>query len=276
MPANDGIPSYVESAIQSTARARLVLIVVVTTSVLAFGALWNSLSFSWISKHVDEARAQLEASGCIPKSGEPSSGEMKPLDRPTTNEVGYQRSLTCELLMDRFKNYRRVAIEQVQVIKVPFFGISIDVNDLGIVAGFTFVVILIWFRYSLSRELTNLRIVFRDGRELGELKTFYDLLAMGQVLTVPPMPEETRGRLWRWIPKALYIFPAVIQAGIMINDGLTWKTGWDLSKGHTIVLYALSLVFLVFIIILTVNCFGLAIDMDKEWKSAAEKAQIVN
>jgi len=269
----DRFESYIDAAVRSTARARLVLIVVVTSSALALGAWWNSVPFSWINSRVSVSRVQLKASGCEPKSVELSQEEKELLER-STRYVELRKALSCDLLRDWAQNLERVRIEQVMLIKVPFFGISIDVNDLGIIAGFTFVVILIWFRFSLSRELTNLRVVFRQGRDHDELKAYYDVLAMEQVMTVPHMREETRRGLWWWIPKALFFFPAAIEFIIMLNDARTWKIGLALNLEHTMLLYALGFVFFVLIMALTLNCVSLSRQVDREWGVTAAELGI--
>src|ERR1051325_5499773 len=48
---------FIEATIASAARFRRVLIVLIVTSILAFGAFWNAAEWSWINSRIHVARA---------------------------------------------------------------------------------------------------------------------------------------------------------------------------------------------------------------------------
>lgn len=86
----------------------------------------------------------------------------------------------------------RAYVDNVQWITIPVFGISIDVNDLGAVGGFSLFIIVLLLRFSLSREIKNLNVSFREAARHDKLSPFYHALAMRQVLTMPKMHGERR------------------------------------------------------------------------------------
>src|SRR5206468_12598531 len=59
----------------------------------------------------------------------------------------------------------RTYVDNSWVIRVPFFGFSFDVNDLGLLGGIGFLTILVCLRFCLSRELNNLRLSFDVARD---------------------------------------------------------------------------------------------------------------
>ena len=88
-------------------------------------------------------------------------------------------------LEDELADYRKVAVEQVSFVHIPFFGAVFDHNDMGMFGGFTVAVLLLWLRYSLARELSNLKLIFENPALRENRRRCYELLAMQQVLTVP-------------------------------------------------------------------------------------------
>ena len=80
------------------------------------------------------------------------------------------------------------------VIRVPFFGFSFDVNDLGFIGGIGFVIILVCFRLCLSREIDNLRLSFEQFQLCRQADCNFTL---GDVVTLfpqglPPSTERFR------------------------------------------------------------------------------------
>ncbi len=94
-----------------------------------------------------------------------------------------------ELWKGYLSSLDRLRTEKVLMIQVPIFGVSFDVNDLSLLGGFSFIIILLWFNFSLWRESMNLKIVFDEARKMGKLGTCYRYLLMRQLLMIPkPLP----------------------------------------------------------------------------------------
>jgi hypothetical protein len=177
------------------------------------------------------------------------------------------------LIANELENYRKLRIEQVRMVHIPFFSAALDQNDIGPFAGLTFVAVLLWLRFSKARELANLRLLFSDPPPLSEknLERCYELLAMQQVFTVPFVPRISERPRWRWVPKTLYFLPLPVYLLQMYFD---FTTVFDLSYygiGKARFLVIASSISLYLICFLTCKCFLLATDIDKEWDDASRK-----
>jgi hypothetical protein len=165
----------------------------------------------------------------------------------------------------------RARTNHVVLIHIPFFGTAFDVNELGLIGGFTFVVVLMWFRFTLWREYYNLCSTFEAcGNNQQDFEACYKYLAMNQVLTVPPtlFTREPRERPWGKIVRLLYLLPVLVQLAVVVNDCLTFHNGWLISKPNTIVSIAASVCFLALAALLTYWCFRLSAEIDREWDAA--------
>lgn len=178
--------------------------------------------------------------------------------------------------MDQVQSYAQKLessrIDNVVLIRIPFFGVVLDVNDLGALGGFTFIVILMWFRFSLWREYYNLRSTFKAAKDQ-DLEFCYKTLAMSQVLTVPPSLDnpQPRERPWGKVVRFLYFLPLSVQLTIFAYDCISFGFGWDISPFNTVVGYSWSLTFLFLSGLLTYWCCRLSSEIDKEWEDTAER-----
>lgn len=108
--------------------------------------------------------------------------------------------------------------DKVLFLEVPFFGIAIDVNSLGAVGGISLIVILSLLRFSLSREIKNLNLSFRQAFYQGKLCEFYHWLAMRLVIVVPDMEGETKNQALSAGAKHICLLPLLV---------IIWGVGYD-------------------------------------------------
>jgi hypothetical protein len=217
--------------------------------------------------------------------------------------------------LQQFIQYlERVHAERVLMFQIPIFGVLVDVNDLGFFSGLAFTIILIWFRFSLRREYTNLKTVFEKARKKGKLERCYDYLAMRQVLTLPwtatdpptvpftpdrsikrfgnyvkeilfrqlPMlfiekPEKSRRNVWIWARTFLFCMPIIVQFLVLLNDAQTLDVG-GISKSKTEVLiwFAIGILLFISVSFLTARCYSLSRLLDKEWNNTYEEIVKLN
>jgi len=282
-----GINSYVEAATSSSDRGRVVLLVLITASVLSFMAFWNTRQGSWLNSRLHMAR--IVETGCPSNADKPDwdqvRNRLQPDDRaflPQAREFYENRHIhSCAQLAELVKDLEDVQTKEINFIKIPFFGVQLDVNDLGMLGGFALAVAVIWFRSSLAREYENLKLCFdtarfqdkAQGNEL--LQACYELLAMRQVLTTPRslvgQPPSTRSFLWSQLVLALYWLPLGVQAAIVYTDLRTSPLGWSVSHGNTIFVYSVETSFLLLIFFVTFSCRNLAKDIDNLWDKVAEE-----
>jgi hypothetical protein len=123
---------------------------------------------------------------------------------------GVTDSPTSQFRKDLQQSTVRGYVENVRFIRAPFFGIAFDVNDLGIIGGIGFIIILLLLRHSLSREIKSLKMSFREAVNHGHLYHFYQALGMKQVFTVPDMRGEKRNRFLAVSPKIVCLLPILI------------------------------------------------------------------
>ena len=180
------IDSYINASASSSKRGRNVLFVIVTASILVFTAYWNSRQQSWINSRVRVARYTV--------TWFPFSDAVKSTIQSHDDSLKFDRAKafaqlrgfnTIEEARRTLEELRRLQLEYVPFLKIPFFGVIVDVNDIGVLGGFTFAVLLMLFRFSLARELENLTLLFKEAEKRGKLINTYKLLSMMQVLSVP-------------------------------------------------------------------------------------------
>lgn len=302
----DYLAPYIDGTITAATRFRRVLIVMITASVLAFGAFWNSWEGSWPNSRVEVAHDaneyfklmdQLEGIETQLRELKKKEEQGQPLLAESTVRTGLEedkkRTVGKIVELDNAKKWldlKRIRnkdelksfaekletarLDNILLIRIPFFGVNFDINDLGMLGGFTFVVILMWFRFSLWREYFNLHSTFKEADD-EHLEFCYKTLAMGQVLTVPPTlykrqpPQQPVGRVVR----LLYFLPVAVQLAIFTYDLYSYKTGWVISKFNTSVSIITSFVCLLLSGFLTYWCFDLSRKIDNKWRATAKRIQ---
>jgi hypothetical protein len=276
--------TYIEASVRTTTRSREILILIIIVSVLVFGAFWNSRQGSWINERLRILSAAKEykdrektLAGL--QRGTPEYIEAKiDLNKPRFADAAHflalrPGSLPDAAAVEKMKNkLEEIETEHVLYLKLPFFGLFMDVNDLGLFGGFTFIVLLLWFRSSLWHEAQNLKISFREAESYDDLQFCYEALSMQQVLAAPRLPGDPSGpRGWRWIIYGLLALPMVVQGIVFLHDGFSFQYGWSVSPRNTIIGTTISTLFLGAILWLTAMCVGLLRQIAKQWNVAAER-----
>lgn len=226
MPIRDrlDIRDYLEASSDASERTRIIVIVMIIACVVVFAGLLNSVQSQWMHRRMlnlgdingDYTRSKL---GPYPDRGRFNNNDDF-VDAKRRYETRYAE--LCEAV-------ERAYVDTSFTIRVPFLGFSFDVNDLGLMGGVGFLVILSCYRFFLTRELNNLRMSFEEARALGmdHLEEFYKLLAMRQVFTVPVTKHINRTWFLAIAPKVLSWIPLLIYLGVVINDV---KTSWIIGS----------------------------------------------
>jgi hypothetical protein len=262
---------YVDAAADSTTRARRVLIVIITVSVLVFAAFWNSRLVSWQNSRLGMAQAAV-----LYKVWDRGNRPVRPGPEreafDNARSFAAERGLSGEREIEEYEGYlQKAQIDNVQTLHVPVFGFSFDVNDLGMLGGFALVVSLMWFRFSLNRERDNLELVFREAAETGCLAESYTLLAMRQVLTVPRLGGVKERHFWKKLPALLFALPFLCQLTVCTHDIMTRGRGETVSPWSTSVLYVTESLFLALLGVLTIASYRLSSEIERRWDKEAEE-----
>jgi hypothetical protein len=299
---DDKLKAYVEAAGNSSRRCRLTAMIIITASILALMAWWNSLPSSWSNQRVrviDDSLAWWPlADTNKPMLISPDDSERFfyrfvtaqkfvarkfdiPEDNLKTSVVNSNRLGQIKSILGGMQgDWHRLQAENVMTIHVSVFGVSLDVNDLGLFAGFTFLILLTIMHFTLCRELENLKYVFQaaeesktDGDKI-DLFACYELLAMQQVLTIPHSKQRLAAWHLRWIPNVFLLFPFAIEFLILGNDWHTRGIGNAISDVKTLLLFVFGFTFFVLTGLITGFCLYKRHEINKEWD--AEFARLSN
>ncbi|HBB88637.1 MAG TPA: hypothetical protein DC047_13585 [Blastocatellia bacterium] len=254
------------------------MIVMISASVLVFVGFWNSRpGGGWLDQRINVRKDALKffEPGFDPQGPKMTLQEKERYARAKQflDNANFDISNVDdkEQILDEVKELRKVRIEKIRLIQIPFFGAVFDMNDMGIFAGITFTIVLLWFRYSMSRELRCFRLAFKEARDQGQLRLCYDLLAMQQVMTVPPMYGQKLKKTWVLIAKALFFIPLLILA---VQFRLNWVSrsyGYVLSEKLMNILLIVNGVSLIIAAILTWHCLAISLRADRLWKEVARE-----
>lgn len=247
---------FAEAARESSRRTRTLLVVLVVACVLAMVGFLNSLESGWMLQRV---RAASDPAG--------DYIEQK-LELPSLLNPAAHDALQGAII--------RAYIDNAMTVRVPFFGVAFDVNDLGLLGGLGFVTILVLLRFSLRTEIASLRIAFKVAAREAEgdpmrLEAFYDLLAMQQVLTLPRMRDARIGwaihrpPVLRAVPKLICFLPVIVYSMVGLNDYQSQHVANVINPLHTRILLAYTGVLWALILVLATWCFIRLLRIDRIW-----------
>ena len=196
---------------------------------------------------------------------------------------------------DGFEQTRRAFINGTLSIDLPFFGLAFDVNDLALLSGLGFTLLLLAISFNVYREHHNLRslldwVACMPGRTNAErcLKLrIYQATANLNVLTVPPevmgcnqcrdegLDQFRRGQRWVFLvlSRVLYLLPVALHFSIWRNDTLTQAHGFALEPERMPGFTALSTFFLISISVLTAVALFSVIRVESLWVTFAGKVR---
>lgn len=123
-------------------------------------------------------------------------------------------------------------LEHINLVRVPFLGISFDVNLLGFYGGLTLAGLYLLLYFSFVREHRNLKILFRRAWVDDRFHNyyFYEFVSMHQVLSVPKKLFESNKRnesLLRNMPFIGLIVPGLIQFLVVMYDWHSYQIGLE-------------------------------------------------
>lgn len=264
---SDSLKIALEGASDSASRCRIVSYALVTASVLAFMAFWNSVSWSWVSERQKALTAAVDG-WADPKSPDYQIGKKLVEGRfGLTNYYGSpgQSNLLGDLKLMRIR-IDTLRDNEVRWVKIPVFSVGFDVNDLGMFAGIGFSILLVLLAFSQRREFKNVKAYFKLAEEEAIQPLAYRLLAMRQVLTIPP-GESERGVPVGWrILQLLPVFvPLLVQLCIVVNDFATLGNGFAWSSSRTNVMIGVNSVSALLVGTLTILCVSYRRNINDYW-----------
>ena len=254
---------YVEASHDAAKRTRTVTIILVVACVLISIGWYNSFQWSWTRYRVRQAFDLGDVS--IYKI-------LNPTNPPTNNNDPEAMLYRTQLQYATVNEY----VQNVRFVRIPFFGIAFDVNDLGTIGGLALLTIFLLLRYSLSREIKNLNVSFEESVLHNRLCAFYHALAMRQLFTVPHMKGETRNWKLARLPEFVAITPAIIfSLGVAYDFYSTFVLGVFGFKSVSFTLICES-VWLGLIWMVALKCLGRKRHINGIWEKYWERMSAEN
>lgn len=294
------IQDYLNASGEASSRTRAITLALVVACVLTFIALLNSLQNSWMLKRLERLRHgdseylarhigtvpkiedyrkkwlgsyqrdQIQYESTHPESAANASDAPNRTWYEQQGKEEYERE--AKMYEARYQtflmNTSRALVDTRFLVRVPFFGITFDINDLGSLSGIGLITLLGFFRLSISNELENLKLSFRHVRKLGKLAEFYRLLSMKQVLTTPHLPDRRVGWFHMYVPKLIYFLPLGVYFSVVMHDIDTNNLGFQIDNARTLFVLASDVVFLVIVLALSIVAFQRTRDVDRQWSNA--------
>ena len=273
----DILLEYIRTARDSALPPRVLLFVVVLMSIVSFFSCWNSRPSAWPTARIRAIRSACEIlDSNRPVSDIPVDDLQKYIAiRETTGMVTQEEK---ENLREILRTLETARTETIRIVRIPFLGVTFDINDLGLFSGIAFVLGLTMFRYSLHRELQNIQLAFGKAEQLDRNNPdhpcfhqahCFDLMSMGQVAQVPPSRATTGATPahWRHATKVGLFLPILVQCYLLINDLSTYRQGMAMSTNATLFVLIGSTASLLLIAVLTYSAGGVWIAIEKEWRT---------
>jgi hypothetical protein len=177
------------------------------------------------------------------------------------------------------EEYLRQFVGRAVMPSSPIPGVSMDVNDLGLVGGIALVLLTLVMLFCLLREHENLQLALYKVRQLcmedGEgyargdsrANLLYHALAMGQVLASPPTLARWRRRGILRHFGLIYFTPVGVQLWVFANNWHTRNVGAQYGVDVNSSLW-LQAVLLIVISLLSLSALLTSRAMAKRWKRA--------
>ena len=304
---------------ESSKRARWIVFILQLAVIVVLASLWQQADSNWLQQRLYAAQDLVRVLSCQPDKvyGETVVNEAKKsMDRgPSLTLTGgaeyFDSKYSCAAVMKddaRIKraykyqkdwgfslteakknvsDLQQLMVNRVLGVSFPVLGVVFDVNDLSLLAGVTFVILLSWFHFALRRQNKNITHVFDIARKADLsgsepdncLSETYYLLAMTQVLTIPPAEEKDTqkptflmkmGRL-----SSLIMWTSVVaQALVLIDDGLTMARGNTLSPTVNYIESGLAALLWFYLIVRTNECYKIMATNQTVWNEAFRDAHI--
>jgi hypothetical protein len=295
---------YLKASGDASTRTRAVLALIIIASIVTGVAIRNSMQSSWMMHRVSEmASPGLSADDCPSPMSNPSPDTPYLKDYigcfPTASGCAgacasgeTSRRHFYEVRYDHMIEAMTQAVVETRfIVHVPILGVALDVNDLGYFSGVAMTILLIWFLFSLRTERRTLTLSFDEAEQRGILASFYKLLAMRQVMTLPPWPVEVRppflprkmfgvfpfnvasGRYWG--PKLLTLFPLGVYVWLFVHDYWTSFIARRL-EAQLVPLLICEVLFCLWILYLTFQIFGILTEIDELWSHYGAKLDVAS
>jgi hypothetical protein len=302
---------------ESSKRARWIVFILQLAVIVVVASLWQQADSNWLQQRLYAAQDLVRVLSCQPGAiyGTTLVDQINKTEAPALTTRHDPDSLdakySCAAVLSNAARLKRAQkyqndwgfslaearknvgdLQQLMVNRVlgvsfPVLGVVFDVNDLSLLGAVTFAILLSWLHFAVQRQRKNVAHVFSiaenadlSGNETGNcLSATYYLLAMTQVLTIPPKEEKEAGTptLLKKISRlpSLIMWTAVIaEVMVLVDDAMTMTRGNTLNSTVNYVESGLATLLLFYLIVRTRACYRIMGDTQMVWNDAFRKACI--
>ena len=241
---------FLEACNRSAESSRRPLAILVVSYVIVFCAIWNSRDNCWHNSFIKSAGAAiawLEAPPAVKEN--PTAGSRLDLGRTFVHTYGVDDP---KLLAWAIDTIRTDQVEKNLFFELPFFNVSVHINDLGVLSGLAFMLLLIWYRQCLAHLLLCTRIALRThcGADAAATR---QLIAMHQFLTIPT-PDPTGVRPARATQLLLLVPSALLQTYLLWTNWTTRPLAFALGARYALPILGLTTLFSLIVVVLVSDC----------------------
>jgi hypothetical protein len=282
---DDSVTRICEVSNSSSSNTRNIWYIIVIVSTLSFAEFWNTHPKNLSSERVDYYKKEFLT--LMPEIAADSALKGRSLD---TSKINFELQ-TAKNMLDIFT---RLDIQNGN-IQIPILGNYFDIADLGLFAGFAFVVLLLILKFILLRKVMNLKKAltaisarYSDDAEaalfagyhgvdplakttlysinLYRRRYHYDILCMNEIFTVAPEKIPVvwfSDRTIEWCRKKVFFIPLVVFVLIVSNDiaGI-WLYGWGIYKANHIFLLVINALYLYLVYAFAVRCTAKSVEIE--------------
>jgi hypothetical protein len=249
------LQDYLDSTGEAAKRTRLVTVVLVIATLLVFASVLDSQQTNWMHARLVHLRSINDDYTALKLGARPTG----------TDSADIQERIYEDNYRGMWDAVYKTYVDNAWVVKVPFFGFTFDINDMGFVAGVGFIIILACLLFCLTREVDNLQLAFSQARKVSKLAEFYQLVAMRQVFTVPESGQGTPSKVLTYSPKLIPWFSLLVYSSVAINDFRSRAVGRMLSNERYFLLVGFEVISLLLIMTLAYHASAALRRLDTIW-----------
>jgi len=256
------IDHIVRAFVASSDRVRYVIIAITVASILIFTGHYNGMKESWFNSRLSLARLALDI-----KAWQNTPDRFVTPEEKAARSWAEQKKLQREEdVRDQIRLLEEFRVDHFLILRMPIFGISFDVNDLGLLGSIALLTILLMLVFAMTRQAENLYLSLWKVKDIWRAEKcpdrsdsaanlVYHSLAMSQHFSNPPTLARWKiGRL-QSLTNILLLVPLLVQGWGLWLDWSTRDLGMILNARGTIVSLVIQTLALVIMAVLTVCCY---------------------
>lgn len=262
----------------------VIIIIIFIASVISVSAVWNSLQGNWLTNRIKLHENQVHWIKYM-------EGDSIPFNLPEDERRDFfnakkhfkKHRYTKGICTANLKNLNNSKINNVLRVKVPWFGIDYDVNDIGFISGIIFILLLFTLNYAYSIRSKNLFSVLEIIEKEQDEETQQTLIILARSFQVFSLRVETIESKYAWIrnsqkylgfiPSFFTYFPLAVLSLILIHDGLTFTIGSQYSLLSAIIGIVSNIGCLIFVFVLTIILRYNRLAVEKFWHENFNKLE---